>query len=364
MRTGKKLLALGLAASLLMGMGMTAFATDQPADTENQTNTTNNTTNQGTTETKKISTGNTITLYNTLTCADGVVAPEVEYTYTFTLTGKPATVTDAGPAIDPQRITVSNSSKTGSVEVTLPTFPVAGEYTYTITQSTEYDADAVEGESLVDTDATSYTVYVYVKNSGKERVVSAVTATTTKEGSVKKVEKLNFAETFNKKVDLAITKTVTGDYSDKSVAFDFKVNLTFPTTYVASQNEKTEYTISLADGGTYTIENVPAGTTYTVEETQKENYIGSVIVTEGGAAGTEITAEKSKNVKAENKVIKATAGKGKTETENKNSAAFTNELQGIIITGVTTNNLPFVAMIVVALAALAGFAVISKRRVR
>ncbi len=341
MRTGKKLLALGLAASLVMGMGMTAFAADA----------------QQTTEATKISTSGQITLTNTLTCAEGVVAPAVTYTYDFDLTGKPATVTDtqaAKLAIDDQIITVSNSLKTKSVVVPLKTFPVAGKYTYTIAQSTTYVAGT--GESLTDTDATSYIVYVYVKNGTNGTEVSAVTAVEEENGE--KVESLSFAETFNKLVSLDITKTVAGEYGDKSLGFDFTVELTFPDTYDAPEDADTTYEFTLVHGQTETIENVPAGTTYTVVETQKNGYTGSAVVTSNGVEGEVQTAAANANVEVEG-LVGATAGNAAT-----NAADFTNTHEGIIITGVTTNNLPFVAMIVVALAALAGFAVISKRRVR
>ncbi len=347
MRTGKKLLALGLAASLMMGMGMTAFAAET----------------QQTTEATKISTSGQITLTNTLTCAEGVVAPAVTYTYDFDLTGHPATVTDQDElddlAIADQRITVSNSSKTGSAVVDLHDydFPVAGKYTYTITQSTTYVAGT--DESLTDTDATFYTVYVYVKNGTNGTEVSAVTAEVEEEDGKKvKVESLSFAETFNKLVSLDITKTVEGEYGDKSLGFHFYVGLTFPDTYDAPEDAYTMYTFTLADGETKTIENVPAGTTYTVVETQENGYTGSAVVTSNGVKGEVQTAAANVAVRVEG-LVGATAGSAAT-----NSADFTNTHEGIIITGVTTNNLPFVAMIVVALAALAGFAVISKRRVR
>lgn len=360
MKASKKFLALGLAASLLMGMGMTAFATEgtaTPAVTEaTETETT-------------VATSGSVTLHNTLTAADGVVAPEITYTYAFGLTVAPGTLTQAQRAslsISSQTITVSNSAKTGSATVTLPTFPVAGEYRYTVTQSTTYEAGT--GETLEDTDVTSYTLHVYVKNSANGPVVSAVTAW----NGTAKVEEIDFSETFTKDASLTISKAVAGDYANKEQKFNYTVSFTLPETAseddavtvdtensdVTATSAQGAYTFSLANGEEITFD-APAGTTYSITETQVAGYTGSVIVTSNGVAENEVSAEENENVTISNKTIGATAGAAAV-----NSAAFTNTFADIIITGVTTNNLPFVVMIVVAVAALAGFAVINKRRVR
>ena len=145
---------------------------------------------------------------------------------------------------------------------------------------------------------------------------------------------------------LNVSKTVTGNLGDKNKYFEFKVTLTgvegktYGDSYAVSGGSKDdnpksivigqETTFMLKHGDTLSIANLPYNVTYTVTETADADYE----TTKTGDRGTIGAA---------------------TQT-----AAFTNNKNGSIDTGVTTENLPYVLLI--GFVVLAGAALLIKRK--
>ena len=145
---------------------------------------------------------------------------------------------------------------------------------------------------------------------------------------------------------LNVSKTVTGNLGDKNKYFEFKVTLTgvegktYGDSYAVSGGSKDdnpksivigqETTFMLKHGDTLSIANLPYNVTYTVTETADADYE----TTKNGDRGTIGAA---------------------TQT-----AAFTNNKNGSIDTGVTTENLPYVLLI--GFVVLAGAALLIKRK--
>ena len=145
---------------------------------------------------------------------------------------------------------------------------------------------------------------------------------------------------------LNVSKTVTGNLGDKNKYFEFKVTLTgvegktYGDSYAVSGGSKDdnpksivigqETTFMLKHGDTLSIANLPYGVTYTVTET--------------AAAGYETTM----------------TGDSGTIGAATQTAAFTNNKNGSIDTGVTTENLPYVLLI--GFVVLAGAALLIKRK--
>ena len=86
---------------------------------------------------------------------------------------------------------------------------------------------------------------------------------------------------------LTISKTVSGNAASTTKKFTFTVELTPPppvdmpkplAAKTTTENGKRTVTFKLADGGTYTITDLPAGTTYTVTESDNNGYTVSATV--------------------------------------------------------------------------------------
>ena len=151
---------------------------------------------------------------------------------------------------------------------------------------------------------------------------------------------------------LTVKKTVTGNLGDKNKEFDFTVTFAAPqgkdwTPAIDASEGATmvednpmSYTFKLKHDAMATFGNLPYGVTYTVTEVgAKENEKGVLMngdyeVTKTGDSGTIGAA---------------------TQT-----AAFTNNKNGSIDTGVTTENLPYVLLI--GFVVLAGAALLIKRK--
>lgn len=170
---------------------------------------------------------------------------------------------------------------------------------------------------------------------------------------------------------LNVTKTVVGDYADLSQTFNFSIQLTYPTgtpdttdtnitAYLADKDGKlkengiitltaggTKNSFTLSNGESLVIPKLPAGTTYVVTEAGTANYTGSVIVTSNGTEGDQKTGVKSTDLVADSAIIGEKANS--SETTN-NLAAVTNTYddQSSTPTGIIVNNLPYVALLLVA----------------
>lgn len=275
----------------------------------------------------------------------------------------------------------------------------AGIYTYDVTETTKSN---LVGEYGLTCSKAKYELIVWVRNKADKSGVYIEKVQVTKNlddsgkkpssGDVKvnpdpipgdgKNSNFRFENTYTKQagekdpanpdhyLSTTIGKTVDGEYGDLTKKFEFTVNIKLPATFTdegatfdsivfdnggTNKTEETyklkagNNTVYLAHGEDLRIYDLPAGTKYTVTETQDNNYIPKIDIVENGTAITEkdnaltteeiLIGEKTNSVNYEN-------------TFNDNSV----EPTGIII-----NNLPFVLMVAIAGSGLALY-VVSKRR--
>lgn len=377
MKLRRKMLGVLLAGTMVMGMGATAMAQEPQAGTEESPA--------------------TASVTKELQFAEGVVTPDVDFTFDFTaksFEGSAALPTET-PDLD---TTISyEGTETGSTSDGLTTvvketgnifadktFPAAGVYEYSVVET----ASRVEG---MDDSQAEYTMKVYVKNGEEGTYVYSVTVNQEKndEGGTGtgKVDPeqpetpgtgngFRFVNVYTEQggIDpddpdakaLTISKTVEGKYGDHTKDFTFNVTLTKAAT--ASDESYTGYVgderytfvpgtsteVTLKHGEALTFDRLPVGTKYTVVETGTENYTGSAVVTEGEVITNVNDAQKGANLTVSNKLVKAGAN---------NSTAVTNTYDDASVTptGIIINNLPFILLIVAAAAGIALYAV-SRRR--
>lgn len=249
----------------------------------------------------------------------------------------------------------------------------AGKYVYTIKETSGTYPVSVDESMIYDTN--EYELYVYVTNTDDGGLkVSHVTA---EDSSNHKQEEINFTNTYTKRggsVDsassLVISKSTEGDLADKTKEFEFKIILTKAATESADVTDveaklngevKTvkygeEFTFNLKDGGTLVFENLPAGTRYTVTEVgAQDGYTPTYELVENGKAPVSSeTVGEANDLTVNNALV----------GEKTNSVEFTNTYEDMVITGVILNNLPFIILIAVAIAGIAGYVAVRRKIAR
>lgn len=297
-------------------------------------------------------------------------------------------------------------------------YNAAGIYTYNVEETTPDAPDQNDSNYGLKCSDAKYELVVWVKNKTDKSGVYVervkVTQLKTDDGTEpvggdKKVSpnpggtqdgsdsEFKFVNTYTKKAGsedpshpghylaTTISKDVEGVYGDLTKDFEFNVYITLPDTYTGegqfdgvifedgkkvNEENTVDYTLSenspthikLSDNQELRIYDLPAGTTYYVEEIGASNYTPSVNVTENGS----LTVENKKAGKGENLTSKKTDNGAEVDNligENTNTVAFTNTYDdnSVTPTGIIINNLPFVLMVVVAGSGLALY-VVSKRR--
>lgn len=247
-------------------------------------------------------------------------------------TSAPALGTITGAAFAAGAATANGA--TGEITVALPEYTSVGVYEYTLQEVAGTTAGVTYyGETIK--------LVVTVVN-GKNNDLLRIAGVHTESSGVKSD---TFENTYRAGT-LNVSKTVTGNLGDKNKYFEFKVTLTgvegktYGDSYAVSGGSKDdnpksivigqETTFMLKHGDTLSIANLPYNVTYTVTETADADYE----TTKNGDRGTIGAA---------------------TQT-----AAFTNNKNGSIDTGVTTENLPYVLLI--GFVVLAGAALLIKRK--
>lgn len=219
--------------------------------------------------------------------------------------------------------------------ITLPEYTKVGIYEYTLQED-------IGNTAGVTYRATPFTVRVTVINGDDGKLIRIPAVHTEEDGEAK----MNNIENVYSAGELDITKTVTGNLGDKDKYFTFNVLLKpvegkyYLERYVVfggshDQNpdeikigEMTQF--FLKDGETLKISNLP----YDVEYEVTEEEAGGYITTSEGDEGIINSALQT--------------------------AAFTNEKDGIIDTGIILNNMPYIVMITV-IAATAVVMIVVKR---
>ena len=304
--------------------------------------------------------------------ADGVdISSFNTFTFSFTAGSSDTAAEGDHPAIANQTITVGTQSGDhayGSLTLDnvfkIDDFKHAGEYVYTV-------EEAPGSNNKITYDNSKYTLRLYVTNGDNGLEFSGVTVENADGEKVDPIIKdgdntsdFNFENTYKEDFTnddgiLTVTKSVTGDYGDKTKTFPVTVQLTIPSTAtvsdvnLASDSKGTlsglTVTANLADGDSIIFSKLPAGTTFKVEETQANFYTGTIsgdLVDENTfATGVDVTA----------------ASTGPIVDSNGKTVTITNNRDNVIPTGVIINNLPYILMVAVAVLG-AVFIVLKKKR--
>ena len=321
-----------------------------------------------------------------LEVADGIDIKDVKsFTFSFTGadgTGTTATEANAGLGANGATQTITVAAQSGghaygklalSDVFNIANFSHAGVYVYTVKETTEAITNQVDGDVTknLTVDSSVYTVELYVKNGASGLEFHGVIVKkdgkkvdpTIEEGDISGFNFTNtYTEVINENQDgvLTVTKTITGDYADKTKAFPITVEITIPATAskddVVCANEITPtwaenvgtFTVELADTDDIQFTKLPAGTTFTVSETQDDAYKSKIT----GYVATEDTALVAGNrtdIAGKGPIVEA----GKTVT-------IENNRDDVIPTGVIINNLPYILLVVIAGGALAFMALKKK----
>ena len=317
----------------------------------------------------------------TLEVAEGTTLPDLTFQFTITK------VTDDAPDASVQDgITFTDADLTAerlsngvytvekSKAITFGTFPHAGEYVYTVSETNSNAEGVTYAEN-------SYQLHVYVYNGtdGSLYVNSSVAYPVTSDGGVgEKADGLDFINQYvgtlteEDNTALVISKDVTGDLANLDTEFTYTIRITLPSTVTGISSVTGSFssggtqqfavnqdvTFTLKDGESLTFDGIPAGTRYVVTEAGTSGFTPSVVVMEDGTRTTNTSAGEGQSL--------ATASQGSTNLagdNGENSASFTNNWDDTPATGIIINNLPLIAVAVAAvLAAVVLFAVNRRRR--
>lgn len=413
-KTLRVLLTLALALTMCLGSFTTAFAA--PADMLSGT------------ESDPVNT----VIAKEFKMAEGTITPSVTFTFNFAKKSVDATtVTDASdptntlmPAVAAKSVSFTSADTAtaigGVITLTKDTtslfniadFTHAGVYTYTVTETTGSAAGVTYSKA-------EYDVAVYIANGASGLYIAGVgttikkdndgnassgkTSTTTPGSVTGTFRAMTFSNSYVKgggggdpKVpadqELAISKTVSGNYADKTKYFPYTVTVnktSFGTTstykgYVVENGavvtaaangtvggtdangayinfpSGTGTTVNLKHGQTLAFVDTEVGVTYVANELGAADYTPSYIVTTDGtaAAAQTGTVGTALSTGTQSIVESATPGTGVPL----NGAAFTNTYKTVTPTGISLNNLPFIMMIVLAAVALVGFVAVKSRK--
>lgn len=344
----KKLGAFVLAGTMLLSMGTTVFAAEEPT-------------------VPNVNQNGRVPITKEFEMADGLRTPAATFKFTATSQTQdalPATITDVT-----YQAGETGTLKDGKYVISKDTaisftgaWKHAGEYVYTVTESKENPI------SNVTYDTSSYTLRVYVINGTNGLEIEKITA----QGATGKTDKILFTNTYAKNdATLTIEKNTTGTYADKTRKFDFEITFTKSpmsdqTTFTGTIGaQSVEYTagqtktFKLADGEKLVFNNLPVGTTYMVKE---------LAATDGYTP--KVTVVENKTTTVTNKTVQETEaldtlkenGKNNLVGENENKVTFTNTYKDVAVTGIVMNNLPFILLVAVAIVAFVSLAVIKRRR--
>ena len=373
----KKVLAVVAAGAMTMGMAMPTFAADEGKKTTDAWITKIYNTEVGKAE--------TFSFTATQKTGDGLI-------------GTTANVTM--PTISFTADQTGTNSKRG--QITFPTYPEAGKYEYTVTETQKVDPAVEDGahEKMIMSGA-EYTMDVYVTDGTTGTEISNIVVNKVKDDAGQtatgKVDigntgtnSFNFTNTYVQEAGTG-TKPTTPDptYSDngslkvsKAVVnangttttsdaeFEFTATFAFPTGTDAGTlggiKDAKGSPVNLVEGGTYTFKlkangnmkftGVPVGTTITVKESAAKNYKGSAVITINGTQLTPASAAKYNT--------EFTAVSNQKLGQKQNTVDVTNTYDYVPTTGIIMNTLPYVLMIALCGAALMAFVAFKRRRLQ
>lgn len=372
----KKVLAVVAAGAMTMGMAMPTFAADGGKTTEAWITKTYYT-EVGKAEKFSFTAEQVKTGTGIITTDAAVTMPEISFTDTETGT----------------------ISKRG--QITFPTYPEAGKYEYTVTETQTADPIVAnsEHEKMIMSQA-EYTMDVYVTDGATGTEISNIVVNKVKDDAGQtatgKVDigntdtnRFNFTNTYvqeagtgtdptnpdpiyNQFGSLNVSKKIVnanGTATTPDDEFAFTATFAFPKGTDANTLGGIKANggdVTLAEGGTYTFHlkanknmkftGVPVGTTITVKESAAKNYKGSAEITINGTKLTSV-AETSYNTEL-------TAVRSQKLGLKQNIVDVTNTYNDVPVTGIIMNTLPYVLMIALCGVALIAFVGFKRRRLQ
>ena len=372
----KKVLAVVAAGAMTMGMAMPTFAADGGKTTEAWITKTYYT-EVGKAEKFSFTAEQVKTGTGIITTDAAVTMPEISFTDTETGT----------------------ISKRG--QITFPTYPEAGKYEYTVTETQTADPIVAnsEHEKMIMSQA-EYTMDVYVTDGATGTEISNIVVNKVKDDAGQtatgKVDigntdtnRFNFTNTYvqeagtgtdptdpdpiyNQFGSLNVSKKIVnanGTTTTPDDEFAFTATFAFPKGTDANTLGGIKANggdVTLAEGGTYTFHlkanknmkftGVPVGTTITVKESAAKNYKGSAEITINGTKLTPV-AETSYNTEL-------TAVRSQKLGQKQNIVDVTNTYNDVPVTGIIMNTLPYVLMIALCGVALIAFVGFKRRRLQ
>lgn len=352
----KRIGILLLTGFILAGMsGVTAFAEDTDTNIPNVTESTN---------VENV----TVPFSKNLKIAEGVTIPS--QTFSFEITAQTA----GAPQASMNSVSYTSQDEKGTLTAE-NTYVISKDATISFAPFTkagvyEYEVNETRGnEDGMSYDAGTYTLRVYVVNSDNGGFkVKTITA----EKDNTKQDKIVFDNQYVKNGSLIIHKDTVGEQADKKKAFTFKIKFLKSGTegeniisytgqignvdIVCPIGQDKEF--QLHDGEELSFESLPVGTRYIVTEIEEEdNYTPSIQVISSGeevrrADGTDGTDLSSSDNGTDTILV----------GEQENKVIFTNTYDDIPITGLFLQRLPFGVMILAAICAIAGLAVVNGRK--
>ena len=276
----------------------------------------------------------TAVVVKNLAVGEGRVNPAEDFLFEFTALS-PANAPEI-PNVTISYDTGENGPKTGALNLDGFATAAVGRYQYEVTEVGGSTAGMVysdhKGTLVVDKESDgTVKSYIIIGTMGSPE---------------QKYD--DFTNTFTA-WDLDVTKTVTGNLGDKTKVFTLTVTLNAPegktvqtdSITVLKNDVATEtavnfvdgvatLTLTVIDGDTYTIADLPDGVTYAVvEEGVEDGKVDEYTVTYAGAEGT-MDADKTVTV--------------------------TNHKSSEVPTGITLDNMPYIILMAVALVGLGAFA--------
>lgn len=374
----KKVLAVVAAGAMTMGMAMPTFAADEGKTTEAWITKTYNT-EVGKAEKFSFTAEQVKTGTGIIKTDAAVTMPEISFT-------------------DTETGTISKRS-----QITFPTYPEAGKYEYTVTETQTADpAVANDEHKKMIMSLAEYTMDVYVTNGATGTEISNIIVNKAKddEGQTTngKVDigntdtnSFNFTNTYvqeagkdpnptnpdptyDKFGSLNVSKKVVnanGTTTTPDDEFAFTATFAFPKGTDAKTlggiKDANGEDVTLAEGGTYTFHlkanknmkftGVPVGTTITVKESAAKNYKGSAEIT---INGTKLTPVAATSYNTELTAVNNNEKLG----QKQNTVAVTNTYNDVPVTGIIMNTLPYVLMIALCGVALIAFVGFKRRRLQ
>ncbi|PHV55574.1 fibronectin-binding protein [Streptococcus macedonicus] len=289
---------------------------------------------------------------------DGVLSPKVTFTFDVkggdTASGEKDGLhvysgTNYTNGLDTATVTYDNNSNTGTkqqtttVDFSKVTYDKPGIYRYTVTEQT----GNIPGVTY---DTKTYTVDVYVLQENGTYAPKYVVSSEKDTQDKKPIQFNNQIKTTR----LKVSKEVTGNAGDKNKEFTFSIKLEDKNTNKYYENGKVsmtitkkddqtenvevslgaEQTFTLKDGESATIDKLPQGIEYTVNETGDDGYKQSATINKNTTAST---------------TEAYTLGTGVTSDETADEIVVTNTKDSTTPTGVAMTVAPYVGLTILAL---------------